>query len=79
MLSGAQLHNGFLMGLTPSTTYDFYVKEAYAPGDTSMTMYCIYHRFLCGITLGNPQPPRGYECYSGSIDLELEQRKHYWI
>ena len=40
----------------PSTTYDFYVKEACAPGDTSMTMYHVFTTDSCAaITLGNPQ------------------------
>ena len=45
-----------LTGLVPSTTYDFYVKEACAPGDTSMTMYHVFTTDSCAaITLGNPQ------------------------
>ena len=57
MLSGASTAaTASLMGLTPSTTYDFYVKEACAPGDTSMTMYHVFTTDSCAaITLGNPQ------------------------
>ena len=57
MLSGTSTAaTASLMGLTPSTTYDFYVKEACAPGDTSMTMYHVFTTDSCAaITLGNPQ------------------------
>ena len=57
MLSGTSTAaTASMMGLTPSTTYDFYVKEACAPGDTSMTMYHVFTTDSCAaITLGNPQ------------------------
>ena len=57
MLSGTSTAaTASLMGLMPSTTYDFYVKEACAPGDTSMTMYHVFTTDSCAaITLGNPQ------------------------
>jgi len=57
MLSGTSTSAmASMMGLTPSTTYDFYVKEACAPGDTSMTMYHVFTTDSCAaITLGNPQ------------------------
>ncbi|HCP41422.1 MAG TPA: hypothetical protein DIT65_06470 [Cryomorphaceae bacterium] len=57
MLSGiSTATTASMMGLTPSTTYDFYVKEACAPGDTSMTMYHVFTTDSCAaITLGNPQ------------------------
>jgi hypothetical protein len=57
MLSGASTAaTASLMGLMPSTTYDFYVKEVCAPGDTSMTMYHVFNTDSCAaITLGNPQ------------------------
>lgn len=45
-----------LTGLTPSTTYDFFVKEACGAGDTSLAMYHSFTTDSCvAVTLGNPQ------------------------
>jgi PKD repeat protein len=45
-----------LTGLTPSTTYDFFVKEACGAGDTSLTMYHSFTTDSCvAVVLGNPQ------------------------
>jgi hypothetical protein len=57
MLSGTSTAaTASLMGLMPSTTYDFYVKEACAPGDTSMTMYHVFTTDSCAeVIVGNPQ------------------------
>lgn len=45
-----------LTGLTPSTTYDFFVKEVCGTGDTSLTMYHSFTTDSCAaVVLGNPQ------------------------
>lgn len=45
-----------LTGLVPSTMYDFFIKEACGPGDTSLTYYYTFETDTClPVTIGSPQ------------------------